>query len=139
LLLKHNHNLIAQDKPRNPQSIQQHIIFFVWFIAAALRRQLLSAVCPLQLVQPTCCRKTLKHARSSVMNHSYLAAVLAAALLVSSTVAQSNTAAAAEPEVIEVAGGMCISPPKVAYFSSMKDCKVPAPIGSRCSITCAKK
>lgn len=69
-----------------------------------------------------------------------LAAVMAAALLASSTVqGQSNTAAAAEPEVVEVAGGNCISPPKVPFFSSMKECKVPAPIGSKCSISCAKK
>lgn len=69
----------------------------------------------------------------------YYAAVLAAALLVGSTVAQSNTAAAVEPEVVEVAGGNCISPPKVPYFSSMKDCKVPAPFGTKCSISCSKK
>lgn len=67
---------------------------------------------------------------------------MAAALLSSSTVqGQSNAAAAAaaEPEVVEVAGGNCISPPKVPFFNSMKECKVPAPIGSKCSISCAKK
>jgi hypothetical protein len=71
-----------------------------------------------------------------------LAAVLAAALLVGTTVAQSSTVAAAEPEAAaEVQGGMCVGMPRIPYIGDMtkSGCKLPAPIGTKCSFPCSAK
>jgi hypothetical protein len=71
-----------------------------------------------------------------------LAALLAATLLVGTTVAQSSTVAAAEPEAAaEVQGGMCVGMPRIPYVGDMSKsgCKLPAPIGTKCSFSCAVK
>jgi hypothetical protein len=76
----------------------------------------------------------------------FILALLAAWMLVNSTVADSSTRALtaavdptwAEPVSAEVSGGMCVGLPKVPYFASMADCKVPAAIGYSCTVTCSK-
>lgn len=74
-------------------------------------------------------------------------ALLAAWMLFSSSAADSSTRVLtaavdpswAEPLAAEVSGGMCVGLPKVPYFASMADCKVPAAIGYSCTVTCSKK
>jgi len=67
-------------------------------------------------------------------------ALLVGAVLLVSTAAQLEVAVADTNEVpmSAVADGLCLGEPKLPY-GTFQDCPVPAPMGSMCTATCAKK